>query len=350
MSTLKITNIQHASAASAAITLASDGSAAATLSSLNGGPLSGARNRILNGDMRLDQRNAGASVSLPVGNTYVVDRWFVGVSGAAVTGQRVAGTGSFKNAFRITGGVSNAGVFLTQRIEAQNIYDLASSNVVVRCRLAASAITSVTWTAYYANSEDNFSGVTQIATGTITGISSTAADYTFTFNAGANVGNGLQLTFTLGTMTSGTFDITGVQLEAGTVATPFERRSYGQELALCQRYYQKTYESGTVPGTNITSTYLGAVTGSSNSNGASNGFTAGFYSYKVSMRAVPTVSYWDMAGNASRFSTFTFGGQALSNNVNAFQSTYIGSEVFQFNTNTPAATTPLVALAFSSEL
>ena len=198
----------------------------------------GFRNRIINGDMRIDQRNAGASTTLSVGNTYSVDRWLIGVSGASVTGQRVSGSGSFKNALRITGGASNTGVFISQRIEAQNSYDLISSSVAVKCRLSASAITSVTWTAYYANSEDTFSSVTQIATGTISGISSTAGDYTFTFNAGANAGNGLQITFTLGTMTSGTFDITGVQLEAGSTATDFERRPYGTELALCQRYYQ----------------------------------------------------------------------------------------------------------------
>ena len=80
MSTLKVTSLQHASAASAAITLASDGTAAATLSSVNGGPLSGTRNRIINGDMRIDQRNAGAavtnnaSVATSVTN-FITDRW-----------------------------------------------------------------------------------------------------------------------------------------------------------------------------------------------------------------------------------------------------------------------------------
>jgi hypothetical protein len=203
-----------------------------------GGGLTGFRNRIINGDMRINQRNAGSSTTLSVGNNYGCDRWLVAVTGAAVTGQRVAGSGTFKNAYRITGGASNGGVTISQRIEAQNTYDLASATVCVKSRLSASAITSVTWTAYYANTEDTFSSLTQIATGTISGISSTAADYTFSFNAGANAVNGIQITFTLGTMTSGTFDITGVQLESGSTATEFERRPVGLELSLCQRYYE----------------------------------------------------------------------------------------------------------------
>jgi len=72
MSTIKVSNLQNASAASPAITLAADGSATASLSSVNGGPIAGSRNRVINGDMRIDQRNAGAAVTA---ETYIVDRW-----------------------------------------------------------------------------------------------------------------------------------------------------------------------------------------------------------------------------------------------------------------------------------
>jgi hypothetical protein len=76
--------------------------------------------------------------------------------------------------------------------------------------------------------------------------------------------------------TSGaTFYITGVQLEAGTVATPFERRDYGRELMMCQRYYQRSDSTGTVnmhAGLYSGATYLGQTY------------------FKTSFRAAPTVT------------------------------------------------------------
>jgi len=60
-------------------------------------------------------------------------------------------------------------------------------------------------------------------------------------------------TATIGSSTSDYFEYTGLQVETGKVATPFEHRSYGEELALCQRYYQKSYDKDT---------YAAAVTGS----------------------------------------------------------------------------------------
>jgi len=79
-----------------------------------------------------------------------------------------------------------------------------------------------------------------------------------------------------------TWAITGVQLERGTVATPFEFRNYAQELQLCQRYYQKSYNIGTVPGTNVSGTGGIAVTALSTTELPGSRFT-------VPMRANPVV-------------------------------------------------------------
>jgi hypothetical protein len=80
--------------------------------------------------------------------------------------------------------------------------------------------------------------------------------------------------------------IAGVQLELGKVATPFEHRSYGEELALCQRYY---YEAGNQP--------IDLV-GVGHSSGYS-GVTSGRITFPVTMRAVPTYSSTLSEGNYS---------------------------------------------------
>jgi len=97
---------------------------------------------------------------------------------------------------------------------------------------------------------------------------------------------------------SGTFDIAQVQLEAGDTATPFEHRSYGAELALCQRYFEKSYNTATAP---ATATYVGILANGGFYAGptASYGIRVGAQ-YKVSKRATPTVTTFDSSGNAGK--------------------------------------------------
>ena len=280
MSSIKVTNLQAPSAASPAIVLASDGSATAQLSSLNGGALSGARNRIINGDMRIDQRNAGASVTPTVDNEYVLDRWRADLSvSSKYSVQQNAGSvtppAGHTNYLGVTSlsaySVGASDYFMVeQAIEGFNISDLAWGSA------SAATVTLSFW-------------VRSSLTGTFGGsVMNSAANrsYPFTYSISAantwesktvtipgdttgtwvtNSGIGIRLFFGLGvggnnSGTAGswaaagrlgatgatsvvgtngaTFYITGVQLEAGSVATPFERRSFGQELALCQRYYE----------------------------------------------------------------------------------------------------------------
>ena len=201
------------------------------------------RNRIINGDMRIDQRNAGAAQTISAGTTpYTVDRWLAYASGANATSQQVTGTGAFSNALRFTGAASNTDVLVLQRIESKNVSDFSGVTMVVQVYLWGSAVGTVSWGIDYANATDNFSAVTSVATGSIS-ITTTPTLYTFTVaTLPSNVTNGMQVKFDFGALASGvTRTITGVQLEAGSVATPFERRLYGQELALCQRYFEVAY-------------------------------------------------------------------------------------------------------------
>ncbi len=200
-------------------------------------------NRIINGAMAVDQRNAGAAqtITAAAALAYTVDRWYAYCTGANVTGQRITGSANNQFAYRFTGAASVTAIGFGQRIEAANSIDLAGSTATLGVDLANSVLTSVTWTAYYANTSDTFGTLasptrTQISTGTFT-VTSTLTRYSAQIFIPSAAITGLEIVFSVGAQTSGTWTIDNVQLEAGPLATPFERRMIGQELILCQRYF-----------------------------------------------------------------------------------------------------------------
>jgi hypothetical protein len=200
------------------------------------------RNRIINGDMRINQRNSGASQTITAGAAlaYTVDRFYAYCTGANVTGQQVAGSASSQYRYQFTGAASVTAIGFATRLEANNTYDLNNTSAIFSVDLANSLLTSVTWKAYYATTADTFGTLasptkTQIATGTFT-VSSALARYSASINVPSAATTGIEVVFSVGAQTSGTWTIGNVQLEAGTVATPFERRPYGLELMLCKRY------------------------------------------------------------------------------------------------------------------
>lgn len=227
----------------------------------DGGPFSGFRNRVINGAFGIDQRNVGSSLSLTAGGAmvYTVDRWYAYCTGANVTAQQVASSSGSPYRFRFTGAASVTGVFLGQRIERLNSADLAGGVATLSLRAASSSLTALTWTLYYATTNDTFGTVasptrTQIATGTFT-ITSTEARYAatnITIPSGATTG--IEVVISGGALLGGqTLTIGDVALEPGPVALPFEQRSYTAELLLCQRYYCKGFPPGTAPGGGVTS-------------------------------------------------------------------------------------------------
>jgi hypothetical protein len=210
----------------------------------SGGAIIGSKNKIINGAMAVDQRNAGASQTFTAAAAlaYSVDRWYGYCTGANVTGQRVAGSGTSQYRYQFTGAASVTAIGFGQRIEAINTVDLAGTTATLSVDLANSLLTTVTWTAYYANTSDTFGTLasptrTQIATGSFT-VTSTVTRYSTQISVPSAATTGIEIVFTVGAQTSGTWTIGNVQLESGISATPFERKIYGQELALCQRYYQ----------------------------------------------------------------------------------------------------------------
>ena len=207
------------------------------------------RNRIINGGMAVDQRNSGSAQTFTAAAAlaYSVDRFYGYCTGANVTGQRVAGSGVDQYRYRFTGAASVTAIGFGQRIEAANSYDLNNGTATFSVDLANSLLTTVIWTAYYANTADTFGSLasptrTQIATGTFT-VTSTVTRYTASISVPAAATTGIEIVFTVGAQTSGTWTIGNVQLEAGSVATPFERLPIGETLLLCQRYYYANTQS-----------------------------------------------------------------------------------------------------------
>jgi hypothetical protein len=249
------------------------------VASLNGGPLAGTRNRIINGDMRIDQRNAGAALNNAANGSWAVDRWAryqnVGASNIGRNLNSITPPAGFTNYLGIqisTAGTATASQYTNfqQSVEGFNAADFAwgtasAQSVTISFWVRSSLTGSQGFALQNAAAALGYSFTVNISaantweyksitipgptTGTwdttngrgITLIVDLGMGSNFRFTSGswqsANV-QGATGALNLNQTLNATFYITGVQLEPGTVATPFERRSYGQELALCQRYYE----------------------------------------------------------------------------------------------------------------
>ena len=341
------------------------------------------KNRIINGDMRIDQRNASASVN-PSGtaDTYTLDRWMMQRS---VTGkftvQQNAGSitppAGYANYLGVTSSssytVGASETFnLQQRIEGYNMQDFAWGTA------SAKTVTLSFW--IYSSLTGTFGGAisngsynrgypftyTISSANTWTQISITIPGDTSGSWSATN-GVGIYLIFGLGVGSSqsgtagawaasgynsatgavsvvgtngATWYVTGVQLEIGSTATPFERRMYGQELALCQRYYQQI-------GPNSTAGFgMGGMTNSTRADLV--------VTFKVTMRTAPGLisasgtNYFNLYKNSADtfFTNFTQGDSTpdtMDLRPNSISGT--AGQVGYFTSNNAAA-----YIAFSAEL
>jgi hypothetical protein len=126
---------------------------------------------------------------------------------------------------------------------------MAGSTSTLSVDISNSLLTTVTWTAYYANTTDTFGTLasptrTQIATGTFT-VSSTLTRYSAQISIPAAATTGIEVVLTVGAQTSGTWVVGNIMLEESSIATSFDYRPYGTELALCQRYFETVGKDGT---------------------------------------------------------------------------------------------------------
>jgi hypothetical protein len=268
------------------------------------------KNRIINGAMVIDQRNAGASVTVDGTAPYTLDRWqAVDSSDGVFSVQRdtVVPTG-FVNSLKVATTTADSSLSASQfanllyKIEGNNVSDLgwgtANAKTVTLSFWVRSSLTGT-----FAGSIRNDAGARSYVFNYTISVADTweyktitiAGDTSGTWETGTStgllltwsLGAGSNFNATAGSWTAGSFFnssgavapistlnstlyLTGVQLEVGSTATSFDYRPYGTELALCQRYFQKhTGELYSSYGATIN--YL-------------------WWLYKVTMRATPTVT------------------------------------------------------------
>lgn len=356
MSTLAATNLKHASSASNNIVLDSSGNA--TFAGTAVPASSFLRNHLINGNFAIAQRGTSFTSTGSANNddTYNLDRWYILSDGndiADITQDTatVPSNGS-QTAIALDVETVNKKFGIAQIIEQRNCAGLIGNTVTLSFKAKVSSTSKldnvkaaiIAWSgtadtvtsdvisawnvegtnptlitnATYENSPANLNLTTSYATYSV----SAAVDTASTKNIIVLIWSDVTDT-TLGDF----LYITDVQLEVGTAATPFERRQYGQELALCQRYYSKSYNLSTVPGTSSTGGYaalpgLAGGTGNTRTN----------IRFAVDMRTAPTLSYWDLAGNASKSSSFA-SNNAQTDNISSasFSLANISTSGFTFN-------------------
>ena len=267
-------------------------------------PIAGNRNGIINGNMNVWQR--GTSVANSGGKSYSPDRWWCS-RGGAVGGITVSRQTSTQTGFsysarvqRDSGNTSTQGIYLYQDFETINSIRFAGGNVSLSfyAKLGAnysSASSILNYTITYGTGTDQsfYSGMTgqANAAGSTVTLTSTFQRFTVTAaipSSATQISIGFFYTPVGTASTNDWFEITGVQLEAGAVATPYEFEDYGTTLQKCQRYFCSlpvvSVDAYGVAGVAVVSRAI----------------------YPVPMRALPTLTTGTMVAQGNNAGAFSF--------------------------------------------
>ena len=189
----------------------------------------------------------------------VVDSWFCYSVGGNPTLAQVVGSNTTANRLQLTGAASITSVGIGQRLEAINTTSLANKTVTLSFECSNSLLTSLTVVANRPTTTPNTFGTIGTPTKTLinstnVAINSTLTRYSVTFTCPPEVNRGLEILFLLGAQISGTFVLSNVKLEEGSVATTYVSSDYPSELRRCRRYYELIqFANGTVLGIGSTS-------------------------------------------------------------------------------------------------
>ena len=344
MSEIKVNSIKGVAASSAAITVNNtDGTCTANLTNRTN------KNLVINGAMLVNQRNPSSTGS----GYFTLDRFSVehnGLDEAPTQAQADVASGTtpytlgFRKALKITNGNQTGGagasdyIQIMHRVEAQNMatsgwnYTSSSSFITLSFYVKSSvaqvfsgSLRSHDGTSYSYKfdtpsiSADTWTKVTKIIPGNSNltfdndngaGLSiylypyigttyTTANSDTETWVTGTSGNYANNMTSTWYTTNDATFEVTGLQLEVGSVATDFEHLSYADELRRCQRYFYKTYIQGITPGTASQGADITAKRNEDYNSGRTDHEFNSYYS--VPMRATPTLSFYSYAGTENKF-------------------------------------------------
>jgi hypothetical protein len=251
------------------------------LASVNGGQLAGLRNRVINGGMGVWQRGTSGTLFDSV-LAYSADRMFAYVTGANVSflqGGAVAQAGVASHLI-VLGAAGSTGVAIGQRIENLNTADLDGKQITFSAWVYTPDSRAPIFSAKTPNGVNDYSAATPIAADTVysPNTSGWRKIYFIVNSAPASIANGLSIEMQFGAAAAGiNIACTALQLEVGSVATSFEHRPYGLELALCQRYYE-TVDVGQ-------SKYFAAGVWAASQP------ASGMLPWKVTKRASPTITF-----------------------------------------------------------
>jgi len=290
------------------------------LASLNGGPLAGFRNRIINGNFDIWQRGTNFT---PTNNGFTADRWFTTFDGSGSTraitreeffagstvppgaayflkyNQSVAGSGATFNTInqRIEDVRTFGGQTVTLSFYARGFFaPLVLPAITLRQNFGAGGSSYV---------DTSFASNTLISGGTYNRYSFVVTVPSITSKV-VGTSSYLELIINLPLNTTFIFELAGVQLEPGSVATPFERRPIGTELALCQRYFQSS------------AVYVAAY--------VDNGGTMGTVAHLgPRMRTVPTIS--NVVTSSTNLGARTFAANASNVYLSATASSAGGAQL-----------------------
>jgi hypothetical protein len=319
------------------------------------------RNLVINGDMQIAQRGTSLTGQTTLNGYPCIDRFAFYQTGAGtltINQENDAPTGSgFRRSLRVLATTGNnslgagAELLMIHRMEGQNLQHIkkgtaaaeqltlsfwVKSNVtgtyvialqdVDNDRYIARTYTinaSATWErevitfpadttgAFDNDNANSFQVLMWLAAGSNSTSGTLATNWASTVTANRAVGQTNMVA-----TTNNYWQVTGVQLEVGDTATPFEFKSVEDELLECQRYYEKTYNLETALGTGVAPGWVGAVTSSATTE-------TGGSAFKVVKRGTPTITLYNAISGASGAVYRVSDAASVSSSVN-----YIGNNGF----------------------